>query len=563
MNPQKPTRLTTFRWAGLAVVLWVLLVPSRARAGTWTPVANNAPGPVNGMLLLSDGTVMAEEGDASTTYYNTWYRLTPDTNGSYVNGNWTTLNSMHDTRLYCSSEVLTDGRVYIAGGEYGSGGRTAEIYNPLHNSWIYTAAGNGGYGDGESELLPDGTVLQALVGWLPWPTWANLIYNPFTNGWSDAGSSYEYQDEASWVKLPDGSILTIDPYNDSNGLNSERFIPGTAWVQDANPKVALFSTYSETGPAFMLADGLAFFLGGTGHTLFYTPTGDATPGQWAQGPDIPNGMVMQDAAGAMMINGKILCAVSQPMTGPKTWVQTTYFYVYDPVANTFDTNVASPTGGATDNVYSYVTMMLDLPSGTVLYSHCGSDLYVYQPDGPPLPAGKPSIQNVGWNTDGTVELIGTGLNGISEGADYGDDFQPHSNYPLVRFSSGGGVYYGTTFNWSSTGIMTGTNLVSTQFTVSPNMPPGSASMVVIANGFVSETVPFEGPVWVDFSHTSGTMDGSHANPYATLAQGVSAVASGGSIALNASMQPSTSSETIAISKPMTIMSEAGPSTIGQ
>jgi len=282
-------------------------------------LANNAPGPVNGMLLLSDGTVMAEEGDASTTYYNNWYRLTPDTNGSYVNGSWTTLAPMHETRLYCSSQVLTDGRVFIAGGEYGSNPRTAEIYNPFNNGWTYTAAGGAGYGDGESEMLPDGTVLEAPVGWGSYPAWATLIYNPFTNGWSYAGSSYEYQDEATWVKLPDGSILTIDPYNDSNGLNSERFIPGTGWVQDANPPVALFSTYHETGPAFMLADGRAFLLGGTGHTLFYTPSGNAATGTWAQGPDIPNGMVMQDAAGAMMINGKILCAVSQPMPAASTW----------------------------------------------------------------------------------------------------------------------------------------------------------------------------------------------------------------------------------------------------
>jgi len=468
---------------------------------------------------------------------------------------------MHQTRLYCSSQVLSDGRVFIAGGEYGSNPRTAEIYNPFNNGWTYTAAGGAGYGDGESEILPDGTVLEAPVGWGSYPAWATLIYNPFTNGWTFAGSSYEYQDEATWVKLPDGSILTIDPYNDSNGLNSERFIPGTGWVQDANPKVALISTYTETGPAFMLADGRAFFLGGTGHTLFYTPSGNATHGTWAQGPDIPNGMVMQDAAGAMMINGKILCAVSQPMTGPTTWVQTTYFYVYDPVSNTFDTNVVSPTGGATDNIYSYQTMMLALPSGTVLYSHCGSDLYVYQPSGAALPAGKPSIVSVGWNANGTVELIGRGLNGISEGADYGDDFQPHSNYPLVRFSIGGGVYYGTTFNWSSTGIMTGTNLVSTQFTPPRNLPPGSASMVVIANGNVSEIVPFESPVWVDFNY-SGAQDGTYLNPYSTLAQGVTAVSSGGTIAINSSIQPSDSHETMTISKPMTIMSFSGPATIG-
>jgi len=60
-------RLSALRWTGLAGLVWGLLVPWRAMGGTWTPVTNNAPGPVNGMLLLSDGTVMAEEGDASST----------------------------------------------------------------------------------------------------------------------------------------------------------------------------------------------------------------------------------------------------------------------------------------------------------------------------------------------------------------------------------------------------------------------------------------------------------------------------------------------------------------
>src|ERR1035438_10099120 len=95
--------------------------------------------------------------------------------------------------------------------------------------------------------------------------------------------------------------------------------------------------------------------------------------------------------------------------------------------------------------------MLDLPDGTVLYSHFGSDLYVYTPDLTPLAAGKPVINNIAANGDGSFTLTGTGLNGISAGAAYGDDAQMDSDYPLVRFTDGSGkVHYGRTFNWSST-----------------------------------------------------------------------------------------------------------------
>ena len=528
--------------------------------GTWTPLADPAPGPVNGLLLLSDGTVMAA-GNDGFTISNVWYRLTPDGTGGYVNGNWSTRKAMNDTRLYYSTEVLRDGRVFVAGGEYGTGGKTAEIYNPVNNTWTYTASSGAGYGDSQSEMLPDGRVLESLVGWVPYPQWETLIYDPVADSWSQAGSSLTYQDEATWVKLPDNSILTIDPYNDSGGTNSERFIPPPspdAWINDAHPPVSLINGYTETGPGFLVPDGRAFFLGGTGQTVFYTPSGSTNKGTWARGHDIPNGMVMDDAPGAMMFNGKILCAVSQPMTSPTTWVPSTFFYEFDPSSDSFNTNAPSPTGGSSDNVATFGTMMLDLPDGTILYSHFGTDLYVYHPDNTPLPAGKPAINSVSWNTDGSLHLTGTGFNGISEGAAYGDDFQPHSNYPLVRFVSGGSVYYGRTFNWSSTGVMTGASVVSTECTLPPTLPPGNFSLVVVANGIASDPMSFSGPVWVDFNYT-GFQNGSYQNPYNTLAQGVSAVPSGGRIIIKTA---GSSSETMTISTPMTITAVGGAATIG-
>ena len=46
-----------------------------ASAGTWIPIVHSAPGAVDRMLLLSDGTVMATDNVAA------WYRLTPDVHG--------------------------------------------------------------------------------------------------------------------------------------------------------------------------------------------------------------------------------------------------------------------------------------------------------------------------------------------------------------------------------------------------------------------------------------------------------------------------------------------------
>src|ERR1017187_4417945 len=107
-------------WLLLAVVL--ALVPVRTSAvGTWVPLTNRAPDNIDNLLLLSDGTVMAASGEPGAGGTgNAWYRLTPDANGSYLNGSVSTLAPMNYTRLYYSSQVLRDGRVLVAGCEYRS-----------------------------------------------------------------------------------------------------------------------------------------------------------------------------------------------------------------------------------------------------------------------------------------------------------------------------------------------------------------------------------------------------------------------------------------------------------
>ena len=138
--------------------------------------------------------------------------------------------------------------------------------------------------------------------------------------------------------------------------------------------------------------------------------------------------------------------------------------------------------------------MLDLPDGTVLYSDFSSQLYVYHPDGSPLAAGEPTITSITPNANGSYHLTGTLLNGISEGAAYGDDWQMNSNYPIVRLTdAAGNVHYARTFNWSSTGVMTGNTLVTTEFRLPSGLPAGTYLLVVVANGNSSVPVSFYTP----------------------------------------------------------------------
>lgn len=459
--------------------------------GAFTALTNTAPAGNNGvMLLLSNGTVMCKSNaGGGDGYGNQWNLLTPDASGSYVNGTWTTLATMTKTRLYFASQVLQDGRVFVAGGEYGTGGNFFEIYDPVANTW----SGEKNYGknisDANSEILQNGKVMVTPVNDRP----NTFIWNPADNTYVAGPQNLGNTNESAWVKLPDNSILFIQ----TSGTQSERYIPSSnTWVADGVVPVALYEPLgAETGAAFMLPDGRAFFLGGNSNTAYYTPTGNSSPGTWAQGPNIPANLSAPDAAAAMMVNGNILCAISPTLTccdgsGRNIFNTPTSYYVFNYTTNTF-TQVNAPAGGLTTNIPSYKTNMLDLPNGQVLYSEQGnSRYYVFTPTGSPLAAGKPSITDIAQHNDGTFTLTGTKLNGISEGAGYGDDWQMNSNYPIVRLTNGSNVYYARTYNWSSTGVSTGSTPITTEFALPAGLPPASYSLVVIANGIASDPVPF-------------------------------------------------------------------------
>lgn len=428
------------------------------------------------MMLLTDGTVIFLGQPCS--------RLTPDIHGSYVNGTWSTLAPMHDSRTYYSSQVLRDGRVFVCGGEYGTGATKAEIYQPTNNTWTQAATPPDTVIDNISETLPDGNILEGFPGS------DSRTYDMTSNLWSAKINIFDGQDEASWVKLQDGSIVTIDPF----GTNTERFIPSlNQWVVDSPVPAAMYGWGGELGNGLLLPTGQAIFFGGTGtnavytpwttnYSGVYTPAGATNAGTWTLVASTPNYNAPIDAPAAMMVNGKILCCMTTTNNG---FGSTSMFYEYDYVANAF-TAINGPEGGSIANQIAYGTEMLDLPDGTVLVSGAGSGLYVYQPSGAQLTNGMPTIISATTNLDGSFHLTGTLFNGISEGAGYGDDWQMNSDYPVARMTnSSGNVLYCRAYNWSTCNLMTGTNVVTTEMTLPAGMLAGTYPLVITANGISS------------------------------------------------------------------------------
>jgi autotransporter-associated beta strand protein len=460
--------------------------------GTWLPLTNSAPNAIGTMLLLPNGTVMAQEGGSSA-----WDQLTPDSTGSYINGTWSSLAAMSENRLYYASVVMPDGRVFVLGGEYSGPSsaqnltNTGEIYNPTLNTWkSISNFPQSHFGDDPGEMLSNG---QILLGYLSGPQ--TYRYDPSSDTYiPTAGSKLRNDptDEESWVKLADGSLLSYDIFASAGSTpgTAQRYIPSQdQWVDASGSGVPVVLTNStsfgdELGPAILLPDGRAIFIGANSNTAIYTPATSTTPENWSAGPTTPNGMGADDAPGALLPNGDLLyCADTPLFNGP------TDIFDFNYTNNTI-TQVSTPTaltnqlGGS-----AYTDRMLVLPNGQMLFSTGSSQLWIYTPTGSAPVSSQPTISgitNIGSNGQ-NFTLAGTQITGMSEGGTYGDDVQMASNYPIVALQNGSALTYTQTSNWSTAWVQTGSTPETTDF---QSIPGGAYYLSVSAAGISSNPVLF-------------------------------------------------------------------------
>jgi hypothetical protein len=581
MANDRQIRMRALGFHGVLVLVLLIIGAAPGRAADWKPLANLAPNFPGTMILLSDGTVMVQ--NYSNPAYQGWIRLTPDATGSYVNGTWSLLAPMSTPRLYFASEVLPNGNVWVLGGEYsGSPLRstwtpTGEVYDPVSNTWSPIASyppeagcplgAAACFGDDPSKLLPRGMILAGdLVSRTP------HLYDIATDAWLAAGPKVyaDQSDEESWVKLPNGEILTYDLFHSvqTGGQYAEKYNPVTnTWssvspsdgtAQGFIPQLSSARVGFELGPAFRLQDGRIFLIGATGHTAFYTPSTNT----WTAGPDIvgtlsglPSPFGADDAPGAEMPNGHVLFtadagpssftssgdttagsnvitaipstailqvgwAVSgvgvpsgstivtvdspsqihisraatathtaEALTFGGTFSNPTQVFEFDPVANTISPVAPSLDDPSLAFKPSFVTRMLVLPTGQILFNDDSRQLYVYTPDGGPRPKLRPVIHDVVYDGERVFTLVGTQLNGQSAGSSYGDDVESDENFPIVRLSDEDGhVFYARTTNWTSTGVATGRTREKVDFTLPAGLPPGKYQLVDVGAGIASPPV---------------------------------------------------------------------------
>jgi hypothetical protein len=456
----------------------------RRLLASWIPVAP-APAGIGSMVLLTDGTVMAQRAGVT----NQWYRLTADASGNYNTGTWSNLANMSLQRLYTATNVLQDGRVYELGGEYsGPNGtanwtNTAEIYNPVTNTWTPAANHpNATYGDVPSMLLSDGRVLTGSLN-----TAACFIYNPTTNTWTPAGTKLnnDRSVEETWVKLRDDSVLSYNIFGAPG--SAQRYIPSTnTWVPAGTSPVTLHtSPGSELGAAVQIPDGRVVQIGGTPNNALY----NLSTNTWSALPVTPGGIGGNDSPGALLPDGRVLYAAGDTSTN---FNPPTSLFIMDAVNNAV-TPVSTAGGPNLTSVRPYNTRMLVLPdgSGDVLFTTGSNQLWIYRPDGTLQDAWRPSISTIATDGSGTYTLTGSQLNGISCGASYGDDAEMDENYPVIRLTNAAGnVFFARSFNWDKTGIGITNGATSVQFVLPAAIATtgGAFKVEVFGAGIASKPV---------------------------------------------------------------------------
>ena len=457
----------------------------------WTALTNQPSFNANHMMLLTDGTVLVQELATAN-----WYKLTPDSSGSYVNGTWKTLHTGPNGPTYYASAVLRDGRVFMAGGEdnFGSDGvdiNDCEIYDPVADGWTtINGPGWANIGDAPCCMLPDGTILLGNIN-----ATTTAIYDPVANSWAGGPNKNDASSEETWTLLPDQTVLVAECQSHPA---AEKYVAAAGkWVSAGSVPVghdlvqSSSGSSDEIGPAILMTDGRVFAIGASGHTALYTMPAIANQaGSWGAGPDFPadgGGTLYRafDAPAVLLPSGNVLC-VAGPAQADGWSGNPSHCYEFDGTA----LNPAPDPPNASAKS-TWETRMLLLPTGEVLLSAGGDDIQIYKPDGAPDPSWAPEITDCPATVKPgqTYTLKGRQLNGLSQANSYGDDASMATNFPLVRITNNGTghVFYCRTHDFSTMGVATGSVIQSTQFDVPGTMETGASKLCVVANGIVACT----------------------------------------------------------------------------
>ncbi len=360
-------------------------------------------------------------------------------------------------------------------------------------------------------LLPDGSVLTVNMTDVPYAQRLIPAANPANSYWVDAGQT----------------PALLPAVGDTNGSKNI--------IYDNGQRV--YHPPGEVGPGMLRPNGTVFWSGAActikgpptdpdacvhyqpiAHTAIY----DIQSNSWTAGPDLPShgalgGEGTGDAWSSLLPNGNVLVQTNPPgITDDRLKYANARYAAVRAHSGRLTPEEAAPGAEAsaqscppTDiwRLYEFdgtslipepaasfcngQPSLLLLPTGDVML-----DLnYIYKSTGTYQSAWQPVITDFRFsnsvNPGGVYKISGMQFTGLSQANAYGDEFQIGGNFPLVRITNNttGHVTYAKTHDFSTFGVATGSETVSTMFDVPTNIETGASQLEVVANGIPSQPIP--------------------------------------------------------------------------
>jgi hypothetical protein len=329
--------------------LAALCIPSPAVAtpptGTWIPVAPMLqPRERAAAALLPDGDVLVAGGENEENELQTAEIYDPSRN------EWTPTTSMLQPREGAAAAQLANGDVLVAGGFFeGEPQATAEIYDPATETWSATEPMAQAREGPIAEPLPNGEILVAggvsNVEGKEEAVATAEIYDPVTESWGLTQPLAHARAFASAATLPDGDVMVTGGWEptDLPISSTEVYSPVSGSWSAGKPLPGVL----DNAPAALLANGEILIAGGHNNSGYVAATElyNPTLKVWTEGPPLPG--AREGAIAVGLPDGRVLVAggESEPPEG-FGYNYLSSAELFDPAASAGTTGPTGPTGVA-------------------------------------------------------------------------------------------------------------------------------------------------------------------------------------------------------------------------